>query len=164
MSSNNDNVVDLGFKEVRCIVVDLDGTLANYSHRVDFAYAKDWDSFHAAGAEDKVYEDVRRALEFLLLNDELLDLIILTGRTERYREQTMQWLDKYELWPDYLLMRPNDDWTKDGELKVKLLTEHFGTIEKAKERVLFILDDRDSSVEGLRNAGFPVWQVRPSGY
>ena len=162
-SNANDNSID-NDDGVQWIVVDLDGTLADCSHRIDFAHAKDWDSFHAACPEDPVFEDVKNAVISILSFGVNLNVIICTGRNEKYRKQTTDWLSKHGFLPDVLLMRPDNDWSKDGELKTKLLSEHFGSLEEARRRVLFILDDRDSSVEGLRNAGFPVWQVRPSGY
>ena len=146
------------------IVLDLDGTLANCSHRIDLAHAKEWDAFNDACPEDTLHEDVANAVGKILEWCVNLDLVICTGRSEKVRSQTVEWLAKHNLLPDVLLMRPDGDFSKDGELKVKLLSEHFGSLEEARRRVLFILDDRDSSIEGLRNAGFPVWQVRPSGY
>jgi phosphoglycolate phosphatase-like HAD superfamily hydrolase len=149
------------------IILDLDGTLADCGHRLHLASGKDWPAFHALSVEDKPHEDIMHFIEALqngqMFNDHF-SVVICTGRNEEFRLITHAWLTRHGITYDALLMRPNDDYSKDGELKVRLLAEHFGSIEEARRRVLFALDDRDTSVEGLRNAGLPVWQVRPSGY
>lgn len=148
------------------IVVDMDGTLADCRHRIHHALAKDWPSFHALSRDDPPHDDLVTAVKAFISNWPIVDvqLIICTGRSEQYRKITHDWLMAHGIAYDTMLMRPDEDYSPDGELKVGLLSRFFGSIEEARRRVLFILDDRDSAIEGLRNAGLPVWQVRPSGY
>ena len=42
----------------RFIIFDIDGTLADCSHRIDHANAKDWDTFHSLADEDMVIVNV----------------------------------------------------------------------------------------------------------
>lgn len=161
----------------RFIVVDMDGTLADSAHREHLAVAKQWDDFHAGIPDDKPHWDVHTLLE--VINSGILtadvEVILLTGRNERYRKVTEAWLLKHRVKSDHLLMRPNDDWRSDHVLKPKLLVDFItgcdqdqvwteGQLEAAKAAVWFILEDRDKVVEAWRNLGFRCWQTQPGGY
>ena len=89
-------------------------------------------------------------------------IIALTGRNERYRKITEDWLHDQLISPDYLLMRPDDDFTSDHILKPQMLTEW--RMEHPDVGIAFILEDRDKVVEAWRNLGYNAWQVRPGGY
>lgn len=145
------------------IVMDLDGTLCDISHRVHLAQAKQWDAFHDGILADKVREDAR---EFLSVMAKHYKIAFLTGRNERYRGVTVRWLNDNGLYYccDLLLMRPDDNRDPDHELKLRLLDGAFHTREAALENVLLILDDRDKVVEAFRNAGFNCWQVTAGLY
>lgn len=138
------------------IVVDLDGTLCNSAHREHLARAGQWPEFHAQLHEDEPWQDVLMLLEAM----NHFTLIGLTGRNERYRTATNKWLDKYDIYLDQLLMRPDDNWQSDHELKPDLLA----WCGVKPEDVVFILEDRDKVVEAWRNLGYNCWQVRPGGY
>lgn len=141
------------------VVIDLDGTLCNSSHRDHLAVTKDWDAFHALCGADKPWPDVE-ALIGLLNSVGDYCLIGLTGRNERYRNVTHQWLMNHDIFLDDLLMRPNDDFTPDHELKPRMLAE----ANVLPSDVWFILEDRDKVVEAWRDNGFNCWQCRPGGY
>jgi phosphoglycolate phosphatase-like HAD superfamily hydrolase len=148
------------------IVVDLDGTLCDCAHRVSYAQTGQWDEFHSRLDDDRPHADVVAMIDRLVGAHALdaLQLVICSGRNDAYRNATIQWLARQNIWPDVVLLRPNHDYTPDHELKVRLLSEHFGSLENAQRSILCILEDRDKVVEALRNAGFPVWQVRPNSY
>ena len=164
----------------RFVVVDLDGTLCDSSHREHLAIAKQWDDFHSLLSEDRPHQDVADLLEVLnsgiLTTD--LEVILLTGRNERYRGQTEAWLLKHRIKNDHLLMRPDWDFTSDHVLKPQMLfqfvlhgqelptgdQENFEALQDVKNKVWFILEDRDKVVEAWRNLGFRCWQTQPGGY
>jgi hypothetical protein len=85
---------------------------------------------------------------------------LLTGRNEKYRQLTEEWLDSTNLhyYVHMLLMRPDNDWSHDHEMKIALLEKEFGSKEVVLQKVAFVVDDRDSVVEGLRNYGLTVLQ------
>jgi len=161
------------------VVIDLDGTLCNSAHRVDFALTKQWDEFHEKLCDDKPNEDV---MWFIDLLDSLssqpteidtklwVDIIYLTGRPERYREATVNWFKKnmgnadFPILPDTLLMRPTNDFRPDHELKPALLEEFIGSKEKVLQQVIVVLEDRDRMTESWRNYGLKCWQVRAGAY
>lgn len=145
------------------IVVDLDGTLCDCSHRVHLAQAKQWEEFHKGIPEDKVYEDVHQIMSALL---GYYDIILLTSRDEKTRQATMDWFEANKIldFVDELLMRPEGNHESDHILKPRLLMEYFGSLERAKEKVLFILEDRDKVVQIWRDLGFRCWQVQAGAY
>jgi hypothetical protein len=100
------------------------------------------------------------------LSGVIADVILLTGRPEKFRHVTLEWLklSKLDGHYDELLMRPDDDWTQDSLMKINALERRFGNKESVLEKVWFVVDDRDSVVEGLRNYGLTVLQPATGGY
>lgn len=148
---------------MKTIVVDLDGTLCNCDHRIHLAQAKDWDSFQELAPQDTLYDDVSGLIKSL---SPFYQIVVITGRNDRYRAKTIEWLRKHDMLEhiDSLIMRPDGDRRKDREYKISAVADCFGTIDDAKEEVFFCLEDRDSVVEALRGVGLNVWQVRQGGY
>jgi FMN phosphatase YigB (HAD superfamily) len=149
--------------EKKWIVIDLDGTLCDCSHRVHLAQNKQWEEFHAGIPNDKPYKE---AVEFLEAVSEKFNIVICSGREEKHQPQTVDWLFSHMLDAHItaILMRPEGDFSSDHELKLRLLDEFFGSREKALESVLMILDDRDKVVQAFRDAGFRCWQVQAGSY
>lgn len=139
------------------LVLDLDGVLADNSHRLGAAQARDWNAYEELAKLDPPGESAKQL--FYRWEDSGGKILILTGRSNSRREQTRLWLQENELVPDELLMRPENMWTADGEMKVQMLDEHFGDRESALRSVALIVDDTESVVAALRNAGFPVWHA-----
>lgn len=144
------------------VVVDLDGTLCNSGHREHLARAKQWDAFHSQLMNDDPWPDVQRMIK--LMDDAGYTVIGLTGRNERYRIATMHWLGMHNISLDDILMRPNDDYTSDHELKPSMLDEWLEAKGMTHADVWVILEDRDRVTEAFRNLGHNVWQVRSPGY
>ena len=119
------------------IICDIDGTIADCSHRVPLI--PDWDAFNGLMAEDEpilpvvnlilraaippATEAVMSAYPFLC--NPPRRLAFLTGRPERYRPVTARWLlDHCNLaeHDDYdLIMRPDENYDSDVDLKPYLL-------------------------------------------
>lgn len=142
------------------IVVDIDGTLCNSAHREHMARAGLWDEFHADLGKDEPWNDVKLMVELIGSIEEYV-VVGLTGRNEAHRQATWRWLNDNEIVLDLLIMRPNNDFRSDHELKPALLAER---LDNPQERVWFILEDRDKVVEAWRKLGYNCWQVRPGGY
>jgi FMN phosphatase YigB (HAD superfamily) len=155
---------------MKIIVVDLDGTVCDTAHRDHLAQAKQWDEFHAAAKDDRPRADVAFFLS-VLARRSVLDGILLvacTGRNERYRQTTLEWLIKHDLAVfDGILMRSDGDWRPDVEVKPALLQEFLDVISDEHgpaAEVAFILEDRDKVVEAWRNLGYCCWQVQATGW
>lgn len=155
------------------IIIDLDGTLCNTRHRDHLAQAGEWEEFHSLLHHDEIFEDVRHLLRMIPWEDTVL---AITGRTERWRQPTLQWFRDHDIAQhiDILLMRPDDDFSKAADLKIRLLSEWLlgeedGTpiamaMDIARERVKFALDDREKVIDAYRAFGIPCWQVRAGVY
>jgi hypothetical protein len=90
------------------VVFDIDGVLSDAAGRQHFLEwgRRDWDAFFDACGDDPVVDEVARLLELL---DPGLDIVLLTGRPERVRPQTLAWLARYKLRWDLLVMRSRGD-------------------------------------------------------
>lgn len=144
----------------RYLIVDIDGTVSNASHREELAQAGKWDEFHEQSGGDVPYPDIVDILRHI----SHLTLVGCTGRNEKYRQRTFDWLLSHNLMLDHLLMRPDNDFTKDVELKIRLLEGFFGSKELVISNVLAVFEDRDRVVEGLREYGLTVLQPRAGAY
>ena len=144
-------------------IFDIDGTLANCKHRVHLAQAKQWDEFHSLAPKDQVIQPVARLMRRIAADH---PVVLLTGRNERYRQLTLKWLreNSLSIWTTELLMRPDDDFTRDGEMKWKMLVDYFKSPVNVLDRVWFVVDDRDTVCEHLRNKGLTVFQPAAQGY
>lgn len=149
----------------RWIIMDLDGTLCDCSHRVHWAQAKQWDEFNAGIPEDKVNEDALFFAQAVSIDPDT-DIILCTGRDEINRIATEQWLNDKGIAYLFtqLLMRPRGSRESDFTVKLALVDEFFGDRDTALKNVLLVLDDRDKVVEAFRDAGFRTWQVQAGSY
>lgn len=145
------------------IIFDIDGTLSDASHRHQLAQAKDWEQFHSLAVDDPV---IIAVADLMLELSGKNDIILLTGRPDKYRSITEKWLKDAGLGGIHsaLLMRGDDDFRPDIEMKILALEEFFGGKENVIKKVWFVVDDRDKVVEGLRNYGLTVLQPAPSSY
>ncbi len=146
---------------VKYVVVDLDGTVADCTHRLHFinGETKDWKGFYEACKDDKPIAsmiDMVRAL-----NERYYYVIFLTGRSELARNVTQEWLQANNLWNyDDLIMRPLEDYRHDSVVKLEMLNNYIRTnLNDDKEAIGFILEDRATVVKSFRDAGFKVLQV-----
>lgn len=146
----------------KIVVIDMDGTLCNSAHREHLARAGQWDEFHSLLMEDQPWPDVQLLIEHLDSWDTLV--VGLTGRNQRYHNQTINWLAEHDIGLDALLMRPDDDYRSDHELKPELLDEYLAATGRTASDVWFILEDRDKVVAAWRDKGFNCWQPRAGGY
>ena len=109
------------------LVFDLDGTLTDANHRLHHITApgkkKDWNSFFEGIPEDEPHHAMTKLITKLSHVRSDTQIILQTGRPERYRAVTGQWLKKYGLASSYdiLLMRENGDFCDNITLKLRFL-------------------------------------------
>jgi hypothetical protein len=140
--------------------VDLDGVLADVRHRLHFVAdrPKDWDSFFAAAGDDPLFEEGRAIVAELEPGHEV---VYLTGRPERCRRDTVEWLRRYGLPEGRLIMRRRGDFRPARLTKVELLRQL-----AAARPVAVLVDDDPQVCSAAREAGFAVleatWMTRPT--
>ena len=134
------------------VVFDVDGTLADISHRVHFLDNREWDAFFlACSLDEPIHEGLTALLSFYNAGHEIE---LWTGRPERVRDLTEKWL-KLHAWPvrDWTLrMRRDGDRRPDTEVKPEYL-------EQCARRPFLIFEDRASMVREWRKRGLTVYQV-----
>jgi hypothetical protein len=81
----------------------------------------------------------------------------ITGRNEKNRQLTVAWLVQNKVDIDELLMRPDNDYTKNGELKVKLIQERFKGDFK---NIHFLIDDNEDAILAFMAIGIATLQIR----
>lgn len=147
-------------------IFDIDGTLADLTHRLRFIQdhhdaagriVADWDSFFEACSDDKPILDVIPMLHFLQTFDAC---ILSTGRPERVRSKTLDWLKAQRIFPDGLYMRRDGDHRPDNIVKSELLDLIILDWKVGHEQTIKgVFEDRDRVVEMYRARGFRVYQV-----
>jgi len=140
------------------VVFDIDGTLANIEHRLDYVRSKpkNWKAFDAGIPNDKVNEPVAEV--FYALKAAGNEIIFASGRNERTRDDTMTWLQENNLW-NYtakLYMRKADDFRSDDIVKDEIIDEIVADYGKLPD---MWFDDRPRVVRAVRKRGIFVFDV-----
>lgn len=133
--------------------VDLDGVLADVGHRVHHIQRKpkNWDAFFAGISDDPAHPEGMAVARELAGEH---DLVYLSGRPERTREETEEWLRRHNAPPGRVLLRP------DGDRRPARITK-IGILRRlAAERPVAVLVDDDPAVcRAARDAGFTVLEA-----
>ena len=140
------------------IVFDIDGTLANIEHRLDYVRSKpkNWKAFDAGIPNDVVNPHVAEAFHSLKAAGN--EIIFASGRNERSRDATMKWLQDNRFW-NYtakLYMRKADDFRSDDIVKREILDEIVADWGRQPDMVF---DDRPRVVRMWRDEGIFVFNV-----
>lgn len=139
-------------------VVDIDGVVADVRHRLRHVEGrpKDWDAFFAAARHDPPHDE-GVVLVGKLARDH--DILFLTGRPERLRDDTLAWLEQHGIGDHQLVMRPDGDRRPAARVKLELVRR------LARERsIRVIIDDDPVVVAAMNDAGYPTlhadWEAR----
>ena len=163
------------------IIVDLDGTVADCSarlvklgphmrHKMDCSYyvdawpycqecgavwKKDWDAFFDGVEHDEPIEPILDLVKTLYGGEWGPDILIVSGRPiDKAGKVTEDWLLKHfpVKWR-HLFMRNGGDHRPDVEVKQEILDY------LPKDRIRYVLDDRDQVVDMWRKNGLTCLQV-----
>lgn len=140
------------------ILVDIDGTIADCSHRLHWITTpnrkKDWDAFFAACHDDRPIMPVIAMVSCMRAHPGNR-LIFCSGRPERTREATRSWLRRHCLPMEPLYMRGDHDRRDDDILKRELLAR----IRADGFDPVLAIDDRKRVVDMWRAEGLICAQV-----
>lgn len=146
------------------VFIDIDGVLADCTHRLHFLKEKNYDEFYL---DDNVLKDslIKTGDELFWKFAELPTMfspIFLSSRNEKTRTATKAWLLEHmgltDSWTDSsrLLLRPEGDYRPSNEVKPeqvrKLLDAQLDPLKKV-DRFIFI-DDDPKNVRAMEQA-FP---------
>jgi phosphoglycolate phosphatase-like HAD superfamily hydrolase len=144
-----------------CWVFDLDGTLADLSHRLHFIEGdtKDWRAFFAAVADDKpIPHMVKLARDLACFGPARVAFV--SGRSDECRGQTLTWLFDHIRFSLPLYMRRAGDHRPDEVVKIELLAQ----LRADGFEPIMVFDDRSRVVAAWRAAGIPCAQVAPGDF
>lgn len=131
-------------------VLDIDGVLADVRHRLRHVQRrpKDWDAFFAAATDDApLSEGLSRATDLAARGE----IVYLTGRPERCRQDTETWLAAHGFPSAEVLMRPDTDRRPARLFKLDEVRRL-----ASSAAIDVIVDDDQLVVDSLTAAGFTV--------
>ncbi|MFB7509334.1 phosphatase domain-containing protein [Streptomyces broussonetiae] len=135
-------------------VFDLDNTLADTAHRQHFLESrpKDWAAFFAAAPEDP---PLAEGIALAVRSAGDCEVVYLTGRPERCRRDTLDWLAAHGLPQGRVFMRGDADRRPARFTKLEILRR------LARDReVRFLVDDDELVCDDAERAGFRVVRAR----
>lgn len=146
-------------------IFDIDGTLADCSQRLHFIQQekRDWDNFYNAMVNDKPIPDVQGVL--FRLSDSGAKILFVTGRPEKYRKQTVEWLKRFTVInlddiDKFLYMRKDGDHREDYIVK----REIYENMIKDNFYIYGVFEDREQCVNMWRDKGLTCFQVSNGKY
>lgn len=140
---------------MRCYIFDIDGTIADLSHRLPYIQKtpKDWDGFFGAVADDVPIEHtIKLAIDVALAG---ATIVYVSDRSDQCREATETWLWDHALPYGKVFMRKQGDHRPDHQVKVELLAE----LRAEGHNPVMAFDDRNGVVKMWRELGIPCAQV-----
>jgi predicted kinase len=131
------------------IICDLDGTLADISHRSPYDASKCFD--------DGIIEPVWDMVETYITAQPDTELIFMSGREDTHEDWTRRWLDDKCGFGEcyHLYMRDAGDNRPDYVVKEEMYRKYITPYYYVK----FAIDDRNQIVHLWRHLGIPTFQV-----
>lgn len=144
--------------QAEIVIFDIDGTLADISARRHHLEKrpKDWDAFFAAMREDTAVAPLVRLCNTLY--EAGFQVLLCSGRPERYRGDTVAWLAREGVKYHDLLLRRDGDRRSDAEVKRDLLAG------LDRSRIAFVVEDRRRVVDMWRAQGLVCLQCAPGEF
>lgn len=155
----------------RIVICDIDGTLADLSHRLPFIQQEPPDRIRFQGSiirDSPIWQTIKWIAD---LKDQGFYIVLMSGRPTSVTGETMMWLNQQfgairpdrfghvveweykSLHFDRLFLRATDDHRPDTLVKAEMLHDI------PKEKIKLVFDDRPSIVEMFRSYGLKVIQV-----
>lgn len=139
-----------------CVIVDIDGVLADGAHRQHLVQAKQWPAFFDAAVGDA---PIAETAVLLRLFDADLTVVLLTGRPVRIRHDTVAWLAEHGYRWDLLVMKEDRDYRPSRLSKRDAVVD----LRNAGLTPVLALDDEPGNVAMFRAEAIPCLYVH-SGY
>ena len=147
------------------VIADLDGTIALIEHRrhwlddnhhPELTSDERWRKFFAESVNDQPNWPVIYTLHALQRVGYYIH--VFSGRSDEVREQTIDWIEAFNVPYNHLRMRAAGDFTPDEELKRQWIGEY------DLSQILCVFDDRKKVVDMWRELGLTCFQVAPGDF
>ena len=136
----------------KCIIIDIDGTLANIEHRrKDLLAENNWKEFNSKINLDSINIWCRELINSF---KDKYNIILVTGRTEEFNDVTLKWLNDNNIFYSEIFFRENSDYRDDTIIKKEIYEK---SIEPSYIP-LFVVDDRNKVVKMWRELGLVCLQ------
>lgn len=144
---------------MKCFIFDLDGTLADDSHRHHhISKSSDWDAYYAACPDDKPIQHMIEVAK--ALHAAGFKIAIVTGRSETIRAETEAWLLAHGVLWNELMMRKRSDRRRNSELKQSAVKR----LREKGYKILMVFEDLMPAVKAYRALGLPCAHVADHPY
>ncbi len=132
-------------------MLDIDGVVADVRHRLHHLAGrpKRWSAFFAEADADPLLDVGASAARDLA--DSGHDIVWLTGRPDRLRSVTLDWLARHHLPAGPLHMRADGDFRPARETKLAVLVAL-----ASSRRIAVLVDDDPQVVAAVAGAGIPT--------
>lgn len=141
----------------KVIIVDYDGTLSDGNHRLHLLPTKDlhltesWSEFNRAAKHDRPIRDTIDVINAMY--EAGYAVIILTGRSDEVRSDSIRWLYENGVLFTHIIMRRSFDNRKDTVIKEEVLRAI------GLDRIVACWDDSPNVIAHMRGLGLTVYQV-----
>ncbi len=139
------------------IICDIDGTVADLTHRLHHVKdkdPKDWKTFFQEMGFDSLIKETQNLLIDFYSRGKTI--IFVTGRPEDYREMTENWIDQNGLGFAFtVIMRRKGDKRPDDEVKEQILNTYFPD----RSVIHKVIDDRPSVIRMWERNGLDIINV-----
>jgi hypothetical protein len=144
------------------LIVDIDGTVADPTHRLHFIQrdAADWRAFYAAAVDDTPILEMVALVDILARH---FTVVFVTGRSSEIDWETINWLAKHGLPTDYLYMRKEGDYRQDSVVKSEILDQIILQFQVQPSEMM-VFEDRKQVVDMYRARGIRTLQVAPGEF
>ena len=162
----NGHLAGLGVALLKlCVIMDIDGTLANAEHRIhllprnrpDVESGRAWEEFFAAAVNDTANDEIVTLSNAMQVR---FPLFILTGRSSAQELMTRRWLKSHDIRFDHLWMRPAGDRRDDTVIKAEMLAR----LRELGFEPLFAVEDRARVAKMFRDHGVRCLHVCEGDY
>jgi len=137
--------------KTKAIIIDMDDTLANCTHRRHHAQDGDFKAFYAEMGKDDVNHWCRRIIDKF---HDTHSILIVSGRPQEYESITQSWLLHNMVSYDKIFMRKTGDNRDDTIVKKEIFMENI----QEDFDIEFVIDDRDKVVKMWRSIGLTCLQ------
>jgi predicted kinase len=146
-----DTTVTVDESKPKCIIVDVDGTLALHVTRGPFEYEK---------CSEDAPNPMVVAMVKRLKGD--YEIVVCSGRegTEQCFNDTVEWLHRHGITYSAFFIRQEGDMRKDSIIKREILERDI----LPRWNPVLVIDDRQQVVDMYRDAGLECWQVAPGNF
>ena len=144
------------------VIFDIDDTLADASRRKHWSAFKphEFEAFFADIENDPVILPIKRMIT--VMHNAGYNLVVATGRSEKYRDGTLKWLENNGMKSDFddFWFRKDGDYRDDTIVKYEMLLD----MRAKGYNPVYAFDDRDRVVKMWRDNGLTCFQVAEGNF